>query len=139
MSQSLNKERFHRQPLIALVVFSFLISFPFQLRAQDTVVSARPKLGLVLSGGGAKGFAHIGALRVFEEAGLQFDYVGGTSMGSIVGGLYAMGYHPDSMRKLVSRQNWNEVMNDRLPRKYIPVEEKTNADQFVVGFVVILL
>jgi len=134
MSQSLNKERFHRQPLIALVVFSFLISFPFQLRAQDTVVSARPKLGLVLSGGGAKGFAHIGALRVFEEAGLQFDYVGGTSMGSIVGGLYAMGYHPDSMRKLVSRQNWNEVMNDRLPRKYIPVEEKTNADQFVVTF-----
>lgn len=100
----------------------------------DTLVPQRPSLGLVLSGGGAKGFAHIGALKVFEEAGLQFDYVGGTSMGSIVGGLYAMGYHPDSMVSLVSSQNWNEVMNDKLPRKFIPTEEKYSAERYVVTF-----
>lgn len=100
----------------------------------DTIPAGRPSLGLVLSGGGAKGFAHIGALKVFEEAGLQFDFIGGTSMGSIVGGLYSMGYHPDSIKSLVGKQNWTEVMNDKLPRKYIPTEEKYNAERFVITF-----
>ena len=59
----------------------------------------RPKVGVVLSGGGAKGFAHIGALRVIEEAGIPIDYIAGTSMGSIIGGLYAVGYDPDMMQK----------------------------------------
>lgn len=113
-------------------LFFFLIFFFAGNLLADTLTQRRPSIGLVLSGGGAKGFAHIGALKVFEEAGLQFDYVGGTSMGSIVGGLYAMGYHPDSMVSLVSRQNWNEVMNDRLPRKYIPTEEKYSAERYVV-------
>jgi NTE family protein len=123
------------QPVVkaALFIFIFMIVSPLASKA-DTIPVRRPSLGLVLSGGGAKGFAHIGALKVFEEAGLQFDYVGGTSMGSIVGGLYAMGYHPDSMKSLVQSQNWNEVMNDKLPRKYIPTEEKYNAERFILTF-----
>ncbi|MBU2060627.1 MAG: patatin-like phospholipase family protein, partial [Bacteroidetes bacterium] len=51
-----------------------------------------PKIGLVLSGGGAKGFAHIGVLKVLEDAGIKIDYIGGTSMGAVIGGLYASGY-----------------------------------------------
>ena len=58
---------------------------------QKTDSVSRPTVGLVLSGGGAKGFAHIGALKVIEESGLPIDYIAGTSMGSIIGGLYAIG------------------------------------------------
>ncbi len=94
----------------------------------------QPKTGLVLSGGGAKGFAHIGAIRVFEEAGLQFDYIGGTSMGSIFGSLYALGYHPDTMQKIVRQQNWDFLMSDKVERRYIPIEEKQNADRFIMTF-----
>lgn len=102
--------------------------------SQEQNSSTRPKLGLVLSGGGAKGFAHIGAIKVFEEAGLHFDYVGGTSMGSIIGGLYAVGYHPDTMKRIVEEQDWTQLMADKVPRKYIPIEEKLNADRFIVTF-----
>jgi NTE family protein len=103
------------------------------LFAQQKPQGKRPKLGLVLSGGGAKGFAHVGAIKVFEEAGLHFDYIGGTSMGSIIGGLYAMGYHPDTMTKIIRSQDWTMLLNDKIQRKYIPIEEKVNADRFVVS------
>jgi NTE family protein len=63
----------------------------------------KPKVGLVLSGGGAKGFAHIGVLKVLEEAGLKIDYIGGTSMGS-VGGLYASGYTATQIDSIFNRQ-----------------------------------
>ncbi|HET8753828.1 MAG TPA: patatin-like phospholipase family protein, partial [Salinimicrobium sp.] len=59
-----------------------------------------PTVGLVLSGGGAKGLAHIGALKIIEEAGIQIDYIGGTSMGAIVGGLYAAGYSAEQLDSL---------------------------------------
>ena len=120
--------------LIISFLLAGLIIQANQLFGQDHTPGKRPMIGLVLSGGGAKGFAHIGAIKVFEEAGLQFDYVGGTSMGSIIGGLYALGYHPDTMRKIVDEQDWNHVMADKVPRRYIPIEEKANADRFIVTF-----
>ncbi|MDV7390608.1 patatin-like phospholipase family protein, partial [Arthrospira platensis SPKY1] len=73
--------QFSRKCLILFI--TLLISVMGFAQAKKT--QKRPKLGLVLSGGGAKGFAHIGVLKVFEEAGLHFDYIGGTSMGSVVG------------------------------------------------------
>lgn len=76
----------------------------------------RPVVGLVLSGGSAKGIAHIGALRVLEEAGLPVDVVTGTSMGSIVGGLYALGYQPDSLAALVQGQDWTALFVDETAR-----------------------
>ena len=82
------------------LLFVLLFATP-EAFSQNKKRDHSPRLGLVLSGGGAKGFAHIGALKVFEEAGLQFDYISGTSMGSIFGSLYALGYHPDSMEKMV--------------------------------------
>ena len=57
---------------------------------EDSIYKTRPKVGLVLSGGGAKGFAHIGVLKVLEQAGVKIDFIGGTSMGAVVGGLVGL-------------------------------------------------
>ena len=125
--------------------FLYLIVFAVALStasAQDTIVPAatgktaatshRPKVGVVLSGGGAKGFAHIGALRVIEEAGIPIDYIAGTSMGSIIGGLYAVGYDPDMMQKLCTEQDWNLIMKDQIPRRFIPLEKRINERHYIV-------
>lgn len=84
----------------------------------------RPKIGVVLSGGGAKGFAHVGALKVLVEAGVPIDYVGGTSMGGIMGGLFAIGYHPDSLENIVLSQNWEELLAGKLSRRDLSMPEK---------------
>ena len=73
--------------LMKKIVTLFLLLITFTSFSQE-----EPKVGLVLSGGGAKGLAHIGALKIIEQAGVEIDYIGGTSMGAIVGALYASGY-----------------------------------------------
>ena len=71
--------------------------------AQETITTQeRPKVGLVLSGGGAKGAAHIGVLKYIEEVGLPIDYIAGTSMGSIIGGMYALGYSADEILNIIT-------------------------------------
>ena len=72
----------------------------------------RPKIALVLAGGGAKGLAHIGAIKVLEEAGIPIDMVVGNSMGSIVGGLYAIGYSPEEMDSVVRKTDWIQLLLD---------------------------
>lgn len=84
----------------------------------------RPKVGLVLSGGAAKGIAHIGVLKVLEEAGIVPDYITGTSMGSIIGGLYAIGYSADTLEQLILAQDWDKVLSDRIPLDEVVIEEK---------------
>jgi len=106
-------------------IFPFLMvlfSLSFCAFAQER--NSRPKIGVVLSGGGAKGFAHIGALKVLVEAGVPIDYVGGTSMGGIMGGLFSSGYHPDSLEKMVMSQNWEELLAGKLSRKDLSMSEK---------------
>jgi NTE family protein len=92
----------------------------------------RPSVGLVLSGGGAKGFAYVGLLKAIQKAGLPIDYIGGSSIGSIVGGLYALGYHPDSIAKIIRTQNWNDLLKDIIDRKYIAYEEKEFGEKTIV-------
>lgn len=92
------------------------------LCAQNT--TSRPKVGLVLSGGGAKGLAHIGIIRAMEKAGLTPDYITGTSMGSIVGGLYAMGYSADEIEQITNKVNWDVVLSNKIPLEEITMEEK---------------
>ena len=114
-----------------------LLSFVFcqNTTAQQVTDSvARPRVGVVLSGGGAKGFAHIGALKVIEEAGLPIDYIAGTSMGSIIGGLYAIGYSPDEMISLIREQNWNAIMSDAIPQKYISIDDKILDRHYLATF-----
>jgi NTE family protein len=78
--------------------------------------AARPRVALVLSGGGARGFAHIGVLRVLEQMRVPVDIVTGTSMGAVVGGLYATGYTADELDKVVRTTDWNRIFDRRLPR-----------------------
>ncbi|MBK7873133.1 MAG: patatin-like phospholipase family protein [Saprospiraceae bacterium] len=104
-----------------LVIFGL---FPQLQYAQDTIPHRRPKVGLVLSGGAAKGIAHIGVLKVLEEAGIVPDYITGTSMGSIIGGLYAIGYSAQDMENLILAQDWDKVLSDRIPLNEVIFEEK---------------
>jgi NTE family protein len=85
----------------------------------------------VLSGGGAKGFAHIGALKVLEEAGIPIDYMAGTSMGAIVGGLYAIGYDAHTIDSLVNEQNWRLLLSDDVNRENLPSSLKENQGGYI--------
>lgn len=92
----------------------------------------RPKVGLVLSGGGAKGFAHIGVLKVIEEAGVKIDYIGGTSMGSVIGGLYATGYNAAQIDSIFQSTNFDELINDFIPRSSKNFYEKRNDELYAL-------
>ena len=94
----------------------------------------RPKLGLVLSGGGAKGLAHIGIIRAMEKAGLTPDYVTGASMGSIVGGLYAMGYSGDSIESFTKNVNWDKLLSNEIPLVDVGIEEKSEFKRYLFDF-----
>ncbi|MCB2198447.1 patatin-like phospholipase family protein [bacterium] len=85
---------------------------------------SRPRVGLVLSGGGAKGLAHIGVLKVIEEAGLDIDVVTGTSMGSIIGGLYAIGYTSEEIDSLVVSIDWADFFAETVNREHLSMEQK---------------
>lgn len=90
------------------------------------------KVGLVLSGGGAKGLAHIGALKVIEEAGVRIDYIGGTSMGAIVGALYASGYTAAQLDSIFHETNFNILIQDELPRGAKTFYEKRDAEKYAI-------
>jgi NTE family protein len=122
--------------LYALVLLGILFMSSVILKAENPVSSEkrkRPTVGLVLSGGGAKGFAYIGLLRVIQEAGLPIDYIGGSSIGSIIGGLYAIGYHPDTIAKLIRSQPWDNLLKDVTERKYVAYEEKGIGEKTIVS------
>lgn len=106
-----------------IIVLSLLfLSLSSTISAQN--VNKRPKVGLALSGGGAKGLAHLGVLKVMEEAGLRPDLISGVSMGSIVGGLYALGYSADTLEKIVKNIDWNLLQSDNIPENKIIYTEK---------------
>ncbi len=96
----------------------------------------RPKVGLVLSGGGAKGAAHIGILKAMEEAGLTPDYITGTSMGSIVGGLYSIGYSADELKDIVENANWDELLTNKISLDKVTYEEKFYYGRYLLDFYV---
>ena len=116
--------------LIGLVVILWSRGLPAQ------AAEVYPKVGLVLSGGGARGFAHIGALKVLEEIGMPVDFVVGTSMGSIVGGLYAIGYSASEIDKIITEVDWEDVFSDTPPRKLWSYQKKSASAKYIleVGF-----
>lgn len=97
---------------ILMLIAALLISGTM-LAQQDGKFKNRKKVGVVLSGGGAKGMAHIGVLKVLEKAGIPVDIVTGTSMGSIIGGLYAIGYNADALDSVARAQDWTYVISDK--------------------------
>ncbi|MBO7615995.1 MAG: patatin-like phospholipase family protein [Bacteroidales bacterium] len=103
--------------LIAILTASIL------LQAQnDTIRPPRLKVGVVLGGGGAKGASHIGVLKYIEDMGIPVDYVAGTSMGSIIGGLYALGYSPEELTQLIADMNWSEYIGNKIDRPMMSEE-----------------
>ena len=108
--------------------FFILFIIPLVVFAQQK----QPKVGLVLSGGGAKGFAHIGVLEEIEKSGIQIDYIAGTSMGAIVGGLYASGYSAKQIKKIIEDTDFNTLLQDINPRRSKPFFEKEHGEKHVV-------
>lgn len=92
----------------------------------------QPRTGLVLSGGAARGLAHIGVLKALEEQGVQIDAIAGTSMGAVIGGLYAAGYSVAELEKLALDLDWQQVLSDDPPRQDIPFRRKQDDRDFLV-------
>ncbi len=113
------------------VIFFMLLSF--QVQAQQKIIridyptpekarsflpsdTQRPKIGLALSGGGARGFTQIGILKVFEKENIPIEYIAGTSMGGVIGGLYSAGYSANDLEKITKQINWSDLLSDTPPR-----------------------
>lgn len=115
------------------LVFILFIGSCFSVSAQQSSAQ-RPKVGVVLSGGGAKGLAHIGALKVLEEAGIPVDYIAGTSMGSIIGGLYAIGYSAHQLDSITRSVDWDELLTDKVSRRSLSMMEKDENVKYLLSF-----
>ena len=121
--------------MVKIYSLLFILLFTGNVFAQNssnTATKKRPKIGLVLSGGGAKGFAHIGAIKLLEECGIIPDYITGTSMGSIVGGLYAMGYTVKEMEQISDTTNWTLVLSNTVPLTEVTMVEKQYYGTFLL-------
>ncbi len=111
--------------LIGFLLFSvFGIS---QERPEEDI-----KVGLVLSGGGAKGLAHIGALKVIEESGVRIDYIGGTSMGAVIGALYASGYTATQLDSIFRTLDFNTLIQDDIPRRAKTYFERDQSEKYAL-------
>ncbi len=115
-------------PLVLSVLFLGIGT----LVAQDHEEKIKPKVGLVLSGGGAKGMAHIGALKIIEEAGVEIDYIGGSSMGAIVGAMYAAGYSANELDSIFKATNIGSLIQDNLPRSAKTFYEKDDSERYAL-------
>ena len=110
-----------------LFLFLFCTSLLFSQEKND------PTVGVVLSGGGAKGLAHIGALKILEEAGVQIDYIGGTSMGAIIGSLYAAGYTANELDSIFESTNFEILIQDEIPRGARTFYERKDAEKYAIS------
>lgn len=124
MKNSSNLSCFFAIRSILIYCISVILIFFTQVLSYSQEQSDRPKVGLVLSGGGAHGIAHLGVIKVMEEAGLRPDYISGTSMGSIIGGMYASGYSADTLYKLLKSINWDDLVSNKMPENRIVYPEK---------------
>ncbi len=97
-------------------------------------VEGRPTVALVLSGGGAKGAAEVGALRFIEELEIPVDFICGTSIGGLLGGMYAVGYRSAELTELFQNQDWGQMLTDRIPQRYIPIPTKRDRATYLLNF-----
>lgn len=103
-------------------------------QAGPAAADGRPRIGLVLSGGGARGMAHVGVIQVLEEMKIPIFCIAGTSMGAIVGGLYAAGMSPADMEKFVTSMEWNEAFKDKPPPSDLAFRRKRDAADYLINF-----
>ena len=119
------------------IVIAFLVAFSLSAQTQTFVKRQAdslqtyhgPRVGVVLAGGGAKGAAHIGVLKYIEEMGIPVSYVTGTSMGSIIGGLYALGYEPTELADIIASADWTRLMSNSIERRCHSNEQRFYSDR----------
>ena len=116
--------------LASVILFSAFYSIPVPAQYDDS----RIKIGLVLSGGGARGAAHVGVLKVLEELNVEVDYVAGTSMGAIIGGFYAAGYSADEIERLLIETDWNRALTDKPDRTDRTMRKKELEAEFLIPY-----
>lgn len=123
-----------RQRINTAVVRSYFLNFLLLLFvfAGNAQVGQRPRIGVTLSGGGAKGLAHIGILKAIDSAGINVDYITGTSMGSIIGSLYAIGYSANDIERMARRVDWSEMLTNQSSLRGIVMEEKDEYSRYAV-------
>ncbi len=136
----------NKQTIMKKLLLFLIISFSFFLKAQQKTdslsialqhVTKDTKFGLALSGGGAKGFAHLGILKMIDSLGIKIDYITGTSMGGILGGLYAMGYKADELKQTVYKVHWNRILSNKIPYNKVNISEKDEYDKYILEFPVV--
>jgi len=115
---------------VLTIIFILSITLVF---SQKVIEKKDIKVGLVLSGGGAKGLAHVAVIKVLEEAGVRVDYIGGTSMGAIVGALYASGYNANQLDSIVKSIDFYKLLKNGLPRKSKPFYEKESGEKYALS------
>ncbi len=124
----------YKVPILVLSLSLVLFLFSPQFLYAQHGLGEEIKVGVVLSGGGAKGVAHIGVLKALEEAGVRVDFISGTSMGALVGGLYSIGYTSDQLIELTKENNFMELFTERPNRRYISNYEKGFDERTIVSF-----
>lgn len=115
--------------LFILIIFSIQFLFSQEIKDKKDI-----KVGLVLSGGGAKGLSHVAVLKVLEEAEVRVDYISGTSMGAIIGALYASGYNANQLDSIIKSIDFYKILSDDLPRKSKPFYEKESGEKYALAF-----
>ena len=113
--------------MLCASMFLYFQFAPLTIKAQE-----RPVVAVVLSGGGAKGVAHIGALKVIEEAGIPIDIICGTSMGALVGGLYSIGYSPLELDSIVRAQDWGMLLSDRIDPDLLNLKQREEQNTYAL-------
>ena len=117
--------------VVALMLAAFATD---GISAEDEAPDDRPTIGLVLSGGGARGAAHVGVIQVLDELQIPVDFVAGTSMGAIVGGLFASGMSADELVNVIDTADWSALLTDRPPRAQRSFRRKGDDIGFLVDF-----
>ena len=115
--------------IINLVLLVHLVAFGNNSTA---INSARPKIGLTLSGGGAKGLIYVGLLKLIDSLEIKVDYITGTSMGAIVGGLYAIGYNGNTLDSIARNTKWDKYLTNSVPLNKITIEEKNEYGRYMI-------
>ena len=112
------------------IILILIILVSFSGKAQSGIQKPKQKVGLVLSGGGAKGLAHIGVLKVIDSLGVKVDYIAGTSMGAVVGALYASGYSGKQLDSIFQKIDFDKIISDDLPRSSKAFGERKNVEKY---------
>ncbi len=131
-----NQNRTSTSPLNKYAVLIFIALIRLHCGSalfSQTPQESRPGIGLVLSGGAAHGIAHLGVIKVMEEAGLRPDYITGVSMGSIIGSLYSSGYSSDSIYKILKSTDWDMYLSDKIPENKVVFVEKEYTDNSIIA------